>query len=192
MLDFVDEAFDEVTLLVAMLIVGDRLLARSERGDHGIGADSEKVPELVVVVSLVGNDVSGGEAVDQGFRLRAVVDLAGGRDEAQRVAQSVDGDVDLGGQAAARAPDRLILNPPFPPAACWCARMIVASMIRCSRSGSSIRISKRRDHTPFWAQRRKRRKTEFQLPNSAGKSRQGAPVRHTQSTASTNRRLSLP
>jgi len=32
-------------------------------------------------------------------------------DEAQRVAQSVDGDMDLGGQAAARAADRLILNP---------------------------------------------------------------------------------
>jgi hypothetical protein len=118
MLDFVDETFDEVTLLVAILIVGDRLLARSERGDHGIGADHEKVAELVVVVSLVGNDVIGVEAVDQGFSLRAVVDLAGGRDQAQRIAQSVDGDVDLGGQAAARAPDCLILSPLFAPAAC--------------------------------------------------------------------------
>ena len=58
------------------------------------------------------------EAVDQGFGLRAVVDLAGRRDQSQWVAESVDGDVDLGGQAAARAPDRLILKPPFPPAAC--------------------------------------------------------------------------
>ncbi len=42
MLDFVDEALDEVALLVAMLVVGDRLLSRSEGGDHGIGAEGEK------------------------------------------------------------------------------------------------------------------------------------------------------
>jgi hypothetical protein len=50
--------------------------------------------------------------------LRAVVDLACRGDQTQRVAQSIDGDVDLGGQATARAPDRLILTPPFAPAAC--------------------------------------------------------------------------
>ena len=32
----------------------------------------------------------------------------------------------------------------------------------------------------------------FQLPNKAGRSRQGLPVRTIHSTASTNRRLSLP
>ena len=118
MLDFVDEALDEVTLLVAMPIVGNWLLSRSEGGDHGIGSEGEKGSELVGVVSLVGDDTSGGKAVDQGFGLCAVVDLACRCDEAQRVAQGIDGDVDLGGQAAAGAPDRLILNPPFPPAAC--------------------------------------------------------------------------
>jgi hypothetical protein len=118
MLDFVDEAFDEVALLVAMLVVGDRLFSRSEGGDHGIAAEGEKGSELVGVVSLIGNDVSGGKAVDQGLGLRAVVDLACRGDQTQRVAQSIDGDVDLGGQATARAPDRLILTPPFAPAAC--------------------------------------------------------------------------
>ena len=102
----------------AMLVVGDRLLSRSEGGDHGIGAEGEKGAELVGVVGLIGDDVRGDKAVDQGFGLGAVVDLAGSCDQAQRVAQSIDGDVDLGGQAAARAPDRLILNPPFAPAAC--------------------------------------------------------------------------
>jgi hypothetical protein len=62
--------------------------------------------------------MAGDEAVDQRLGLRAVMDLTGRGDQAQRVAESIDGDVDLGGQAAARAPDRLILNPPFPPAAC--------------------------------------------------------------------------
>jgi hypothetical protein len=118
MLDFIDETLDQVTLLVAMLVVGDWLCSRSEGGDHSLGAESEKGSELVGVVGLIGNDMGGDKAVDQGFGLRAVVDLAGRRDQAQGVAQSIDGNVDLGGQAAARAPDRLLLNPPFPPAAC--------------------------------------------------------------------------
>ena len=118
MLDFVDEALDEMTLLVAMLVMGDRLRSGCERGDHRLGAEGEKSSELVGVVSLVGDDMGGDKSVDQGFGLRAVVDLAGRRDQAQGIAQSIDGDVDFGGQTAARAPDRLILNPPFPPAAC--------------------------------------------------------------------------
>jgi len=86
MLDFVDKAFDEMTLLVAMLVVRDRLGSRYAGGDHGIAAESEKGSEFVVVVSLIGNDVSGVKVLDQGFGLRAVVDLAGGRDQPQRVA----------------------------------------------------------------------------------------------------------
>jgi hypothetical protein len=118
MLDFVDEAFDEMAFLVAMPVVGDRLFSRPQGGDNGAGAESEVRSEFVGVISLIGNDVAGHEAVDQGLGLRAVMDLAGRRDQSQRVAESINGDVDLGGQAAARAPDRLILNPPFPPAAC--------------------------------------------------------------------------
>jgi hypothetical protein len=49
-----------------------------------------------------------------------------------------------------------------------------------------------RSQTPFLAQRRKRWKTLFQLPKAGGRSRQGAPARAIQSTASTNRRLSWP
>jgi hypothetical protein len=49
-----------------------------------------------------------------------------------------------------------------------------------------------RDHTPRLAQREKRRNTEFHGPNVSGKSRHGAPVRASQSTDSTNKRLSAP
>jgi hypothetical protein len=117
-LDFVDEAFDEMTFLVALFVVGNGLLSRRQGGDHGGSAESEKGPEFVGVVSLVGDDVAWDKAVDQGFGLRAVVDLAGRRDQPQWIAERVDGDVDLGGQTAARTPNRLISNPPFPPAAC--------------------------------------------------------------------------
>jgi hypothetical protein len=107
-----------MTFLVALLVVGDRLLSRRQGGDHGGGAESKKGSEFVGVVSLVGDDMSRDNAVDEGFCLRAVVDLTGRRDQAQRVAESIDGDVDLGRQPATRASDCLILRPPFPPAAC--------------------------------------------------------------------------
>ncbi len=71
------------------------------------------------------------------------MDLAWRQDEPNGIAESVNADVDFGAQAAARTPDRLIFAPPFlAPAACWCARTMVESMIRYSKSGSSTRASK--------------------------------------------------
>src|SRR5213592_375956 len=117
--------------------------------------------------------------------------LAWGRNEADGIAEGIHAHVDLRTQAAARTPDRLILAPPFfAPAACWCARTMVESMIRYSKSGSSTNALKRLFQTPFFAHRRKRWNTLFQLPNSLGRSRHGAPARTNQSTASTNNRLS--
>jgi hypothetical protein len=118
--------------------------------------------------------------------------LACGQDKANRIAQRVDACVDLRAQTAARTPDRLIFAPPFAPAACWCARTMVESMIRYSKSGFSTNALKMRSQTPFLAHRRKRWNTLFQRPNSFGRSRHGAPARANHSTASTNRRLSSP
>jgi len=64
-------------------------------------------------------------------------------------AEGVDGNADLRAKAAARTPDRLIFTSPFlAPAACWCARTMVESMIRCSRSGFS-QLCESRLQTPF-------------------------------------------
>jgi hypothetical protein len=70
--------------------------------------------------------------------------------------------------------------------------MIVPSIITYSKSGSPDNALKIKSKTPFCAQRRKRRKTEFQFPKADGRSRQGAPVRATHKTASTKSRLSVP
>jgi hypothetical protein len=106
------------------------------------------------------------------------VDLAWSQDEADGIAESIDTDIDLGAQAAARTPDRLILARPFwAPAAYWWARTMVESMIRYSRSGSKPNAVKRRFQTPFFPHRRKRLNTLFHLPNCSGRSRQGAPAR---------------
>src|SRR5437588_10025740 len=126
-------------------------------------------------------------AADQVLGLKDVVHLPARQDEANRVAKRVYARADLGAQAAARTPARLIFAPPFAPAACWWARTMVESMIRYSKSGFSTNAWKIRSQAPFLAQRRKRWKTLFQLPNSGGRSRQGAPARAIHSTASTNK-----
>jgi hypothetical protein len=81
--------------------------------------------------------------------------LACGQDKANRIAQRVDACADLCAQAAARTPDRLIFAPPFAPAACWCARTMVESVIGYSKSGFSTNALKMRSQTPFLAHRRK-------------------------------------
>jgi hypothetical protein len=45
--------------------------------------------------------------------------LARKQDETSQIAEPVDEGHDLGGQAAPRTPDRLIVAPPLAPMACW-------------------------------------------------------------------------
>jgi hypothetical protein len=67
----------------------------------------------------VGEQVFERKAADQALSLADVVDLACGQDEADRIAEGINADVDLRAQAAARTTDRLIFAPPFcAPAAC--------------------------------------------------------------------------
>src|SRR5512134_99124 len=155
-----------------------------------IGADG--VAEMIGIIGGVGEDMLSGQSVDEGMGLGDVVALPTGEDETHRQAQTAHGHMDLAGQAAARAANGLILSPPFAPAACWCARTMVESMIRYSKSGSSARAAKMRCHTPLWLQRSKRRHTLFQLPNATGRSRHGEPVRAIHRTPSTNMRLFSP
>src|SRR5271169_566187 len=117
--------------------------------------------------------------------------VAGSESEAGWIAERIDGGVDLGGQSAFAAPDRLVA--PFfgAPALCWWARTIVLSIIAYSLSGSAAKCLNIRSQTPALAQRLKRRCVLFQSPKRSGRSRQGAPLRYLHNTASTNRRLSL-
>ena len=105
-------------------------------------------------------------------------------------AVSVAAEMDLGGEAASRAPQRRVLKPPLSPAAQRCARTVVLSII-CSASASpppSASACSTMSHTPDRHHRRNCRQTEFQLPNTSGRSRHGAPVRLIQNTPSNTRR----
>jgi len=78
------------------------------------------------------------------------------------------------------------------PAACWWARTIVLSRNTSSKSASSHNVANSVCQPPLSDQRAKRLNTLFHGPNSAGRSRHGAPVLAIQSTASINKRLSAP
>src|ERR1700756_3039170 len=194
MLDFINESLDQIALAVSVFVVRDGLRSRAARWDHGLGAPfCGAGAKTIRVINHISQQLLEREPADQVFGLENVVRLPRGQDEADGIAKSIHADVDLRTQAAARMPDPLILAPPFfAPAACWCARTMVESMMRYSKSGNSINASKSRFQTPFFAHRRKRWNTLFQLPNSWGRSRHGAPARAIQSTASTNQRLSSP
>ena len=105
----------------------------------------------------------------------------------------------LGGKPASTAADSLSISRLlrraaafFAPAPCWWTLANVPSTITALRSSSSSITSKIRWNTPDCAQRRKRRCTVFQFPNSLGRSRQGAPVRVIQIIPSSDIRLLLP
>jgi hypothetical protein len=130
--------------LVALLVevpVGWALLDTGGSGrDHrqgSLGRDGSQ--DGVGVVGLVSDHRRGGEAVEQGQGLRGVTLLPGGQTEGQRVAQAVAGSVQLAGEAAARAAERLLACGFFAPAAQAWARTTVLSSITHSRSASAAR-----------------------------------------------------
>src|SRR3712207_5378997 len=95
----------------------------------------EARPEPVRVERFVAEQSAEGDALDQRRHADAVVALAGQQDEAHQIAEGVDEGDDLGGQAAARAADGLILGPPFAPLAFWWAVTMLPSIRAYSKSG---------------------------------------------------------
>ncbi len=76
----------------------------------------------------VGIDIVLGHQIEIGD---AVVGFPGGQKKTDRKTLSVGPKVDFGREAAARTAKSLVLSPPFAPAAQWCARTMVLSII-CS------------------------------------------------------------
>jgi len=192
LLETIEESLDEVSCLVAVPVDFALGVAIASRWDDRFGTGSlDDVDQGITVVTFVGDNRAGLDCLNQGSPLRDIGHLAGGQNQTNRVAQGIDTSMNLGGQPAPRATDRLIATVFLgAPAACWWARTIVASMKSSSRSASPWRASATRCQTPYSSQRAKRTYTECQLPSSWGKSRQGDPVRARNRTASTNRRLS--
>lgn len=192
LLEPIEKAFNQMARLVAMPIdwaLIDSVATRRDIGDSVGGFDDSD--QLIAVVAFVGGNSSGWNIRNQRGTLGHIGDLPAGQDQTQRIAQGIDARMNFRRQSTARSADRLIATVFFgAPAACWCARTIVASMNNSSRSASALSASATRAQTPPFSQRAKRTYIECQLPKSAGKSRHGHPVRAMNSTASTKSRLS--
>ena len=104
--------------LVHFVVVVDRLLAVALRRYDGSSAPFMQLhPQLVAVEGLVAEEGAERQALDQRRHTLAVVPLARQQDEVDQVAERIDQRDDLRGQPAARAPDGLVLRPPFAPVA---------------------------------------------------------------------------
>ena len=116
----IEAALDAVATFVGRCIVRDEDLPGSVGRDHRCRAEAGDLPsEGVAVIGFVGEHGTAGHAIDQSGSGDDIAHLAGRDDETQRTSQRVGKHVDLGGQSASGTPQRLILAPPFPLAACW-------------------------------------------------------------------------
>src|SRR5262245_10619843 len=114
LLDPVDEPLHLVPLLVQDAIILPLLLAILQRRDTRCPALLLDLGhQLFLVESLVRDHRLGFLALDQGGSVGDVRFLTTRYDALHGVAESIDGDVDFGAEAAARTPQRLALAPPF-------------------------------------------------------------------------------
>jgi len=118
-------------------------------GEHGLA-------QMIGVIALVGDEGAGLEALDQFMGLCDIVALAWPEQQTDGIAKCVGRGVDFGTQATAGSPQTLGIRPPFAiraPAACWCARTIVESIISHSRSASVVSAARNLSRAPRSIQR---------------------------------------
>ncbi len=163
----------------------------SIRGQHG--------PDRIAIIGFVRDDAFHTAAfarlsINLG-KGDTVVALAFGQEQDDSGPFIYAGSVQLGGQAAARATKSLLRTVFFGAPAAWgCTGMLVLSTKSWSAAGVTpcwSTLHKPR-HTPLSSQRRKRMYTALHAPNTAGRSRHGAPVRARKRTASINSRSVNP
>ena len=119
-LEFVEEALDEVALAIEREITTARRLAvglgRNHRRDV---APFECVDEGVGVEGLVAKQRPWIDRFQQRLRASQIVRLSGREHHLDGIAERIDQGVDFGGQPAARAADRLFAVFFRAPALCW-------------------------------------------------------------------------
>ena len=108
MLEFVEEALDEVAFAVEDKVACPRCLAiglgRDHRGDSALG---EFVDQRIGVVSLVADERTRIGIFEQRLRASQVMVLPLREHQAARITQGIDESVDFGGQSSARSADGL-------------------------------------------------------------------------------------
>ena len=114
LLDLAEEVFDQVTPLVDLEVARDCSDPIGFGRDHGNRASIGQVgADRVAVKSLVGEKSAEIEVCQKRSDTSAVMSLSRQPDEPHEIAQRIDPGDDLSRQAAAGAPDGLILSPPL-------------------------------------------------------------------------------
>lgn len=121
MLHLIEEPLDEVALAIEREVALARCDAIGFRRDDGGDSSPRQGPDQGVgVIGLVGQEGLRTDFNQQRLGLAKVGRLSGREREGDRIAQSIDDRVDLGGQPAAGAADGLVFAAFFrAPALCW-------------------------------------------------------------------------
>lgn len=131
MLQTAKASFDLVAVLVDGFVMGDEDLAVALGGDHRLGLHAgDQRAQVVAVIGFVGKYRLGLVPFQEIGSGSDIVRLASRDAEAQWPSKCVGQHVDLGRQSTSGTPQRLVLGPPFPVAACWWARTMVLSIMR--------------------------------------------------------------
>ena len=143
MLDFVDETFCQMTLLVPVfVIIATLFTVLSWWNDNFSSCIQDQLEKILCIIRTVGNQAFKIQFGHQACRLCDVMSLATGQAKAQRIPQCIDAYVDFGTKPTSAAAQCLFaLASVFfdAPAAHGWARMTVLSRIRFSISGSSAK-----------------------------------------------------
>jgi len=101
MLDFVDETFNQMSFFVKMhIIIAQFLTFGSGRNNRfGFVLFDNEPDKIIGIIAFVGNQLLKIKVDDQRFGLSNVVTLTRGQNKAQRIAQSIDTDVNFGAEA---------------------------------------------------------------------------------------------
>ena len=108
MLDFVEEALDEIALAIEREITIALHLAVGLWRNHWNDCPLiERVDQPIGVVSLVADEGARISRFEQRFRAREIMVLSRRQHQVEGIAQGIDECVDFGGQSSARSADGL-------------------------------------------------------------------------------------
>jgi hypothetical protein len=119
-LEFIEEALDEIALAVERKVTRRRRLAigfgRDHRGDFSLG---KPVAERIGIVCLIADESLRVDPFEQWLRASQIMDLTWREHHIDGIAERIDEDVNFGAQSAAGSADRLFAVFFRAPALCW-------------------------------------------------------------------------
>ena len=108
MFDPAEVTFDEIAVLILMLVIRSGGVALGARRDDRFGAAlGNGLAQVIRIKGFISDNGLSVNALKQRGRLGNVMRLPLSESESGKVSQAFDQGMNLGGQSAARAPDRL-------------------------------------------------------------------------------------